>query len=277
MFKLNKKGLLLASATTFLFACSATQTADPIVSQTDASQPTLIKANQSITNNTQSERLTLEQIMADPDWMGRQPTSAYWADNGQSVYYQQKQQASPLSDLWMKPINQKGNGTKVESTQLHFHAYKNRILNENKDTAAWVFEGNIFVKNLTDNKLKQLTKDNRQPTNLVFINDGRLSFQSGNAIYAIHPKHGLYEQLVSWQFADKPTAVEEPKDYIAQQQQQLIEVVALKRQQKELRFEKKQQLTQQNNSLAPAVFYFADGNETVEASISPNGKWLVLV
>ena len=65
MFKLNKKGLLLASATTFLFACSATQTADPIVSQTDASQPTLIKANQSITNNTQSERLTLEQIMAD--------------------------------------------------------------------------------------------------------------------------------------------------------------------------------------------------------------------
>jgi dipeptidyl aminopeptidase/acylaminoacyl peptidase len=277
MFKLNKKGLLLASASTFLFACSAIQTADPIVTQPEAAQPKLIKPTQLITTNTESKLLSLEQIMADPDWMGRQPSFAYWADNSQSVYYQQKQHASPLSDLWMKPIDQKGNGFKVELTQLHLHAYKNRILNKNKDTAAWVFEGNIFVKNLADNKPKQLTKDNRKPTNLVFLNDGRLSFQSGNAIYAIHPEQGLYEQLVSWQFADEPSAVEDPKDYIAEQQQQLIEVVAIKRQQKKLRFEKEQQLARQNNTLAPADFYFSDANETVEVSLSPNGKWLILV
>lgn len=293
MFKLNKKGLLLASATTFLFACSATQTAGPIVGKADIAQPNIIKgvqpnltnevhpnviqASQSVTGNSQSNVLTLEQIMADPDWMGRQPSSAYWADNGLSVYYQQKQLASPLSDLWEKPIDEKGNGTKVELNQLHLHAYKDRILNQNKDTAAWIFEGNIFVKNLSDNKLKQLTKDNRQPTNLVFLNDGRLSFQSGNAIYSIHPEQGLYELLMTWQFTDKPTAVDEPEDYIAQQQQQLIEVVALKRQQKQLRFDKEQQLAQQNNTLAPADLYFSEGNETVEVSISPNGKWLVLV
>jgi dipeptidyl aminopeptidase/acylaminoacyl peptidase len=277
MFKLNKKGLLLASATTLLFACSATQIADPIVSQAEAAQPKLIKASQLITNTTQSELLTLEQIMADPDWMGRQPSSAYWSDNSQSVYYQQKQQASSLSDLWIKPINQKGNGIKVELTQLHLHAYKYRILNQNKDISAWVFEGNIFVKNLTDNKLKQLTKDNKKPTDLVFLNDGRLSFQSDNAIFAIHPEHGLYEQLASWQFADEPTAVEVPQDYIAEQQQQLIEVVALKRQQKKLRFEKERQLAQQNNTLTPTDFYFSEGNETVEASLSPNGKWLILI
>ena len=293
MFKLNKKGLLLASATTFLFACSATQTADPIVGKADIAQPNIIKgvqpnltnevhpnviqASQSVTGNSQSNVLTLEQIMADPDWMGRQPSSAYWAINGLSVYYQQKQLASPLSDLWEKPIDEKGNGTKVELNQLHLHAYKDRILNQNKDTAAWIFEGNIFVKNLSDNKLKQLTKDNRQPTNLVFLNDGRLSFQSGNAIYSIHPEQGLYELLMTWQFTDKPTAVDEPEDYIAQQQQQLIEIVALKRQQKQLRFDKEQQLAQQNNTLAPADLYFSEGNETVEVSISPNGQWLVLV
>ena len=277
MFKLNKKGLMLASATTLLFACSATQTADPIVNQADVSQLKPVKAYQSITSNTESEQLTLEQIMADPDWIGRQPSSEYWADDSQAVYYQQKQQASPLSDLWIKPIDQKGNGVKVELTQLHLHAYKNRILSKDEETAAWVFEGNIFVKNLAENNLKQLTKDNKQPTNLVFLNDGRLSFQSDNAIYAIHPDKGLYEQLVSWQFADEPTAFEEAEDYIAEQQQQLIEVVALKRQQKMLHFNKKQQLARQNNTLAPAIFYFSEGKETVEVSLSPNGKWLVLV
>jgi dipeptidyl aminopeptidase/acylaminoacyl peptidase len=277
MFKLNKKGLLLASVTAFLFACSATQTDIPIVSKDDLAQPTLIKATQPITTSNQSELLTLEKIMADPEWMGRQPTSAYWGDNSQSVYYQQKQQASPLFDLWEKPLNEKGNGNKVELTQLHLHDYKNRILSQNKDTAAWVFEGNIFVKNVADNKVKQLTKDNKQPNNLLFLNDGRLSFQSGDAIFAIHPEKGLYEQLVSWQFSDEPTALEEPADYIAEQQQQLIEVVALTRQQKELRFEKEQQIAQQNNTLAPAKFYFPADNETVEVSLSPNGKWLVLV
>ncbi|WP_293745912.1 prolyl oligopeptidase family serine peptidase [uncultured Paraglaciecola sp.] len=277
MFKLNKKGFLLATATSFLFACSATQTTDSIVIKADAIQPKIIKSDKSIGTDPQSKLLTLEQIMGDPDWIGRQPSSAYWADDSQSIYYQQKQQASPLSDLWEKPLSAKGNGTKVGLTQLHIHDYKNRVFNQDRDTAAWVFEGNIFVKNLSENTLKQLTKDNRQPHNLVFLNDGRLSFQSGNALYALHPEHGLYEQLVSWKFADEPTAVEEPEDYIAEQQQQLIEVVALKRQHKELGFEKKKQLGQKNLSLAPAEFYFSEGNETAKASLSPNGKWLVLV
>ncbi|PKG99666.1 prolyl oligopeptidase family serine peptidase [Paraglaciecola sp. MB-3u-78] len=277
MFKLNKKGLLLASVTTFLFACSATQSDVPIVSKDNAAPPKVIKAVQPLPTNIQSKRLTLEQIMADPDWMGRQPTSAYWADDSEAVFYKQKQLGSPLSDLWTKSINEQGNGNKIELSALHLHAYEKRIVSQNKQMTAWVFEGNVFVKNLANNQLKQLTKDNKQPYNLVFLNDGRLSFQSGDAIYAIHPEDGLYEQLVSWQFADEPKALDEPEDYIAEQQQQLIEVVALKRQQKELRFKREQQLALQNNTLAPADFYFPEDNETVEASLSPNGKWLVLV
>ena len=277
MFKLNKKDLLLASVTCFLLACSSTQSNVPIVINDDAAQPELIKAVQSNPTNIQSKLLTLEQIMADPDWMGRQLTSAYWADDSNAVFYEQKQLGSPLSDLWTKSINDQSNGNKVELGELQLHAYEKRIVSQNKKMAAWVFEGNVFVKNLANNQLKQLTKDNKQPYNLMFLNDGRLSFQSGDAIYAIHPEKGLYEQLVSWKFADEPKALDEPEDYIAEQQQQLIEVVALKRQQKALRFKREQQLTQQNNTLAPADFYFPEDNETVEVSLSPNGKWLVLV
>ena len=277
MCKLNKKGLLLASVTSFLIACSATQSDVPIVTKDDAAQPKLVKAVQPLPTNIQSKLLTLEKIMADPDWMGRQPTSAYWADDSNAVFYKQKQLGAPLSDLWTQSINDQSNGNKVELSELHLHAYEKRIVSQNKKVAAWVFEGNIFVKDLANHQLKQLTKDNKQPYNLVFLNDGRLSFQSGDALYAIHPENGLYEQLVSWQFADEPKALDEPEDYIAEQQQQLIEVVALKRHQKALRFKREQQLAQQNNTLAPADFYFPEDNETLEASLSPNGKWLVVV
>jgi dipeptidyl aminopeptidase/acylaminoacyl peptidase len=215
--------------------------------------------------------------MADPDWIGRQPTSAYWSDNSQSIYYVQKRQAALETDLWERTLSELGNGNKVTLSKLHLHDYKKRILNHRRDTAAWVFNSNIFFKDLTTNKVKQLTKDNRQPNNLMFLNDGRISFQIGNGIYAIHPESGLYEQVASWQFSDSPTAIEEPEDYIAEQQQRLIEVVALKRHQKQLRFKKKQNLAKQNSSLTAAEFYFPKGNETVKASLSPNGKWLVLV
>ena len=277
MFKLNKNGLLLASTTSFLFACSATQTADPMINKANAVQPKAIKAAQSITSNTQSNLLTLEQIMADPDWMGRQPKTAYWGDNSATVYYQQKQHGGPLSDLWAKALDGKSEASQVKMAELHLHAYQDRVLNQAKNMAAWVFEGNIFVKNINDKSVQQLTKDNNQAEDLAFLNDGRLSFKVGNAIYAIHPGNGLYEQLVAWQFSDKPLALEAPEDYLAEQQQQLIEVIGVKRKQKKLRFDRRQSLSQQNTSMAPADLYFSKDNETVETSLSPNGKWLILV
>lgn len=277
MLKLNNSGLILASVSCFLLACSATQTSTANLLKVESIQPRIIKAPQTTESPQQASLLTLEQIMADPDWIGRQPTSPFWSDDSQSVYYQQKQQGSLQKDLWKRAINESGNGSKVPLSELHLHANKKRVLDRNRNKAAWVFKGNIFVKNLINNKVKQLTKDNSTPHNLAFLIDGRLSFQIGDALFAIHPEHGLYERLISWKFADEPNALEKPVDYIAEQQQQLIKVIALKRQQKTVRFNRQQELEQQNTTLASTDFYFPAGNETVKASLSPNGKWLVLV
>ncbi|HAN28085.1 MAG TPA: hypothetical protein DCP75_10280, partial [Haliea salexigens] len=42
----------------------------------------------------------LEQIMADPDWIGNPPTEAYWSDDEQAVYYRQKRLDSTLQDTY---------------------------------------------------------------------------------------------------------------------------------------------------------------------------------
>ena len=195
MYKLNKKGFILASISSVLFACSATQTEAPSVlnSSMNNAPVQIVSPKQTAGASAMAQALSLEKIMADPDWIGRSPTSAYWADDNQHIYYQQKREGSPLTDLWVKSLDEKGNGDKVAIEQLHQHAYKNRVLNHTKDQAAWVFEGNVFIKNLKTNQFKQLTKDNKQPNNLSFLHDGRISFQSGDALYAIHPEHGLYE------------------------------------------------------------------------------------
>ena len=43
--------------------------------------------------------LTLEKIMADPDWIGPPVKDAYWSADGRTVYYSLKRSASPISDL----------------------------------------------------------------------------------------------------------------------------------------------------------------------------------
>src|SRR5689334_921924 len=37
-----------------------------------------------------AQALTLEQIMADPDWIGTPPENPYWADDGSAVYFERK-------------------------------------------------------------------------------------------------------------------------------------------------------------------------------------------
>src|ERR1700736_1987402 len=51
--------------------------------------------------------LTLERIMADPDWIGNAPEKPYWADDGRAVYFEQKRQGSPLRDLYRLPLGER--------------------------------------------------------------------------------------------------------------------------------------------------------------------------
>ncbi|MFT4994926.1 MAG: dipeptidyl aminopeptidase/acylaminoacyl peptidase [Paraglaciecola sp.] len=224
--------------------------------------------------------ISLEQIMADPDWLGRQTSSPYWADNSQGVFYTRKRQGSPLNDLWAKDIagGPKGdNGQKVSLATLHQHSYKNRVLNGAGNQAAWVFQGNLFFKDLTTDKILQLSRDEDQPSKLQFLLDGRLSFQIHNSVYALDIATGFRQKLVSWVFADAPVAAEEPADYLQEQQIALLSVVAKKRQDKKAHFEHQQSLHALNDSLTPKPFYLPKEHETVQASLAPDGQRLLLV
>src|SRR4051794_31594558 len=54
--------------------------------------------------------LTLEQIMAHPDWLGTPPENAYWADDGSAVYYQRKRTGAEERDLYKVALSGGGAG-----------------------------------------------------------------------------------------------------------------------------------------------------------------------
>ncbi|WP_416305562.1 prolyl oligopeptidase family serine peptidase [Neptunicella sp. SCSIO 80796] len=266
--------LLVTMVSTSLLSCSSTsQQTQSVVEQVREPVKT-IKAPQMVSPS--DGQITLEQIMADPDWLGRQPEQAYWSDNSEGIYYLRKRQGQPIEDLWHKSLNQQGNGELVPLTTMHQQAYDARVVSADGKHSAWQFEGNLFIKDLPGGQVRQLSKGNIDAQNLAFMLDGRLSYQSDDQIFALDPVNGLVELLAAWEFKDKPQALDKPADYIAEQQQKLIQVIADKRADRQAYFDYQRQLQQQNSSLTSDPFYLPKDLETVEASLSPNGKWLLL-
>ena len=49
--------------------------------------------------------LTIEQVMADPDWIGPPVEAAWWAWDGKQVQYQLKRADSPIRDTFRQSIS----------------------------------------------------------------------------------------------------------------------------------------------------------------------------
>ncbi|CAM5205656.1 prolyl oligopeptidase family serine peptidase [Alishewanella longhuensis] len=221
-----------------------------------------------------SIRLTMEQIMADPDWLGRQPETAFWAPDSSTVYYQRKREGSELRDWFARALEADGNGELVKLAHWHQMGAQQLVYNADRSKAAYVFEGNIFV--LQQGELLQLTRSNSSQSRPQFLGDGRLVYQQGWDFFAYDFNTGSHTELVSLKTEDAPKAPAVPKGYLAQEQHKLIEYVALQQRNQSERFAAQQQLRAENASMATSAIYLGKGLQIVDASLSPNANYLVL-
>ena len=93
---------------------------------------------------------------------------------------------------------------------------------------AYSFEDSVYVQ-FTNGETVRIARGGNALSTLSFMTDGRLMALSGNKFIAIDLSNGTREELLSWEFSDEPKAVEPPKDYIAEQQQSLVEYIKLQR------------------------------------------------
>ena len=60
--------------------------------------------------------ITLEQAMANPDWIGNPVEAAWWGWDSRQIYFKQKRSGSPVRDTLTLDAN--GNPKAVAATQL---------------------------------------------------------------------------------------------------------------------------------------------------------------
>jgi dipeptidyl aminopeptidase/acylaminoacyl peptidase len=270
---------ILASAVTFslLSACVSSNNTEPSAARANFNTKTITQDREPFINSETLDTkasLTMEQIMSDPDWLGRQPSNPSWAVDG-SIVYKRKQLGFPFLDTYVTEQD-KGNGEKADLASLHLYEYSQRIDDEDSKFVAWIYEGNLFIKDKISGTVKQLTKSSEAISNIAFLNDTAVSFQRGNAFYSVDINNGVQEQVFSWEFKDAPIAVDKPRDYIEQEQIKLIQYIQLQRKNRAEREARKQSLASANSTIAAQPFYFSKDQQTLLASLSPDGKFAIV-
>ena len=222
-----------------------------------------------------SGELTLKQIMADPQWLGRSPQRAGFSLDGSQIVYEQEKPDSDLNSVFVAPLSNPDSARQADGAELHRYRFDEKVVSPDGTTTAYRFKDSVFVQS-GEGQLVQLTRGGARLTQLQFMTDGRLMARSGNKVVAINLQTGQREQLISWQFADKPEPVDEPEDFVAREQISLIDYVAKQRAHREEEAQQERELAATNQAIAPEPLYFAPDQKLVAVSVSPAGDKAVI-
>jgi len=222
---------------------------------------------------TAAQGLTLEQIMADPDWLGNQPENAYWGLDNRKVYFQRKRQGSELRDLYAVD-SRDGSISQIAERDWSQVSRSSVVYTEDDDIQAWVYSGDIFTGD--DKNVRQVTRTAAAESRPVFMNDGRIAFERDGQLFLFDRDTGFTEQITNIRF-EKDPAGEEDFDVLRTHQERLYSQVRKARKDKDEARERETALYDLDDALGAAPIYFGEELEAEDIALSPDGRRLLVV
>lgn len=222
-----------------------------------------------------SENITLEQAMADPDWIGRQPESASWNSDSKTVIFQQKRAGSVVRDSFSIDLVT-GKTTKIDLANLHTIPGQDAVLSPDGSALVYTFSGNIFSKSIANGDVKQLTHSATALTLDKFLTNGLLSYNDGMTLYTLDLNSGISKSLARLNLKEAPKGVTEPSDYLSKNQLRLIKYIEVQHNNAKDKEQFNNELKDQNANVFDQDIYLGKGKRLVAFSLSPNAEKLVV-
>src|SRR6476661_941395 len=227
-----------------------------------------------------ASELTLEQIMADPDWIGNPPEDPYWSDDGRSIYYERQREGigEQKKDLFRVDVSRDvaGEAVRVDPAERG-RADAPGERNRQRTRKVYVFAGDIFVKDLKTGKVRQVTRTEADESEPRFLADGRrVWFRRGDDLLVYDVESGLLSQPAELKL-DKDPADKKPTTYLEEQQTRLFDVIRQKQEKEKREREEERALRRADPTRAPLPWYLGKEVKIETLSLSPSGDWLAVV
>ena len=222
-----------------------------------------------------AEPLTLERIMADPDWIGPPVERPYWSLDGGTVFYSSRRKGSPVQDLWRVPAAG-GAPHRVAPAELSSLDAAPPVFDRERRRAAFVRNGDVFVRELKTRKLTQVTRTPAFESSPQFAADGRqLQFRSGSDWLAYDLESGVTGPVATLAMTKDPDD-KKPGD-LERMQLRLLATLQQERADRDSLKREAERLRSADPTRAPLPVYMGDDVKLERSTLSPAGRWLLVV
>jgi dipeptidyl aminopeptidase/acylaminoacyl peptidase len=222
--------------------------------------------------------LTLEQIMADPDWIGNPPEDPYWSDDGRAVYYERERDGAgqQKKDLFRVDLTT-GKAVRVEPAERS-RADAPGERNRQRTRKVYELDGDIFVKDLKTGAVRQITRTDGAESDPHFLADGhRVWFRGGEEeVFVYDLDSGLLSQPAALKLAKDPADKGE-RTLLEEQQTRLFDVIRQKQEQEERDRAEDRAVRRTDPARALLPWYLGKDVRVVNVSLSPSGDWLAVI
>jgi dipeptidyl aminopeptidase/acylaminoacyl peptidase len=221
-----------------------------------------------------AERLTMERIMADPDWIGPAVEQAWWSWDGKTAIYSRKREGATVRDLWTVPVT---GGAPVRASDAGRAALDaaRPVFDATRTRMAFIRNGDVFVRDLRSGALTQLTRSEAQEARPQWSRDGGLIWRAGNEWSRWTATTGAM-QAANVQASDDPAKAPAADD-LRDRQLRLIDTLRTDRERREAAREQELAWRRADPSRAPAPVYLGKNVEIGDSALSPDGRWLLVV
>ena len=221
--------------------------------------------------------LTLDQIMADPDWIGPAVESPYWSLDGKHVIHSLKREGIPLRDVVSIDVGS-GVATTLDDAALAGIDSREVVFeNGSRNRAVFVRNGDVFLRDRSSGTLTQLTRTDAAESSPRFRADGRaVLFQSG-AEWMSYDIGSRLLSTVAVLKAEKDPAAKPDADLLRDTQLRLISTLAKERANRDALKAQDDARRAADPTRAAAPIYLGDKVKIINSSLSPDARWLLVV
>lgn len=219
--------------------------------------------------------LTIEQVMADPDWIGPPVERAWWSWDGRHVQYELKRPGSLIRDTYTQAVGGGAAAERVGDAERGGLDAPNPQIDARGQRMVFVRNGDVFLRDLRSGALTQLTRSNDTEAQPRFARDGGVIWRNGNDWYRWSPQAGVAQAAVLR--AEKDPAATPKADALREQQLRTLETLSRDRAQREAARQQDAAWRKADGSRAPAPIYLGADVAIADSAMSPDGRWVVVV
>ena len=220
-----------------------------------------------------STPITLDQAMSHPDWIGTPVEDAWFSWDGKQVYYKQKRTGSPVRDVFQVAA---GKARLVADAELPKLDSADVVYNRNNSRMLVLRNNDLFERDLKSGQLVQVTRGASRITAAQYTADERaVQYRIGNDWYVWDRGSRVTGPAALPRAAKDPNAPEE--DPYRSTELRLIEHLKRQKDDRDALRERTDELRRADASMAPSPVYLGDKVTIEGSSLSPDGRWLLVV